>query len=72
MNARVTDESENIKSGRFLIEVTNADRPPADISLSHLSVAENKSAGTIIGTFCRDPYGDSVWFVDASGIKRTV
>ena len=46
-----------------MIEVTNADRPPSDISLSHLSVAENKSAGTVIGTLsASDPDGDSVRF----------
>ena len=63
VNARVTDESGKYQIQYFLIEVTNADRPPSDISLSHLSVAENKSAGTIIGTLsASDPDGDSVRF----------
>lgn len=70
---RATDQGGLWFEKAFTIAVTNANETPTDVSLSNASVAENQTAGTVMGTFnTADPdAGDTFTYTLVGGSGST-
>ncbi|MCZ7660304.1 MAG: cadherin domain-containing protein [Xanthobacteraceae bacterium] len=69
ITVRVTDSGGMTHDETFTITVTDQNAPPTDLLLSNASVAENSTAGTVVGTLSAvDPdAGDSASFTLPDG-----
>jgi alpha-L-fucosidase 2 len=73
IRVRTTDSGSLSNEEAFIINVTNLNEAPTDISLSSSSVAENQPSGTTVGTFSTtDPdIGDTFTYSLVSGAGDT-
>jgi hemin uptake protein HemP len=73
IRVRTTDTGGETYEEAFTITITDANDPPTNITLSNVSIAENQSSGTTVGTFSTtDPdSGDSFTYALVSGTGST-